>query len=150
MSARGALRAGAGLVTVASPSDALAVNAAALTAVMVHGVDTPVEFAEMLTHRRFNACVIGPGAGVGERTRDFVLTALSANRGIVLDADDEEVAAFFCEPKQSEVAGMKDLRHEKSGGHSRGCRGGAEFRSAGVTGIRNDIQFPRTTHNPIS
>ncbi len=87
MSARGALRAGAGLVTVASPSDALAVNAAALTAVMVHGVDTAVEFAEILTDRRFNACVIGPGAGVGERTRDFVLTALSANRGIVLDAD---------------------------------------------------------------
>ena len=34
-SARGALRAGAGLVTLASPRDALAVNAAALTAVMV-------------------------------------------------------------------------------------------------------------------
>ena len=35
MAARGALRAGAGLVTLASPRDALAVNAAALTAVMV-------------------------------------------------------------------------------------------------------------------
>ena len=35
LSARGALRAGAGLVTLASPRDALAVNAAALTAVMV-------------------------------------------------------------------------------------------------------------------
>ena len=35
LAARGALRAGAGLVTVASPRDALAVNAAALTAVMV-------------------------------------------------------------------------------------------------------------------
>ena len=37
--ARGALRAGAGLVTVASPRDALAVNAAALTAVMVRAID---------------------------------------------------------------------------------------------------------------
>ena len=35
LAARGALRAGAGLVTVASPPDALAVNAAALTAIMV-------------------------------------------------------------------------------------------------------------------
>src|ERR1700732_1959708 len=87
LSARGALRAGAGLVTLASPRDALAVNAAALTAVMVHAIDTVVEFGDLLTDKRFNACVIGPGAGLGERTRDFVLTALSAKRHLVLDAD---------------------------------------------------------------
>jgi hydroxyethylthiazole kinase-like uncharacterized protein yjeF len=87
MAARGALRAGAGLVTLASPRDALAVNAAALTAVMVRAVDTPVEFAELLTDRRYNACILGPGAGVGERTCDFVQTALSAQRSLVLDAD---------------------------------------------------------------
>ena len=87
MSARGALRAGAGLVTLAAPRDALAVNAAALTAVMLRATDTAVEFAELLTDKRLNACVIGPGAGVGARTRDFVLTALSAQRHLVLDAD---------------------------------------------------------------
>jgi hydroxyethylthiazole kinase-like uncharacterized protein yjeF len=87
MSARGALRAGAGLVTVASPRDALAVNATALTAVMVRSIDTPVEFAELWADKRLNTCVIGPGAGVGDRTRDFVMTALSAKRNLVLDAD---------------------------------------------------------------
>src|SRR6202051_2918679 len=87
MSARGALRAGAGLVTLASPRDALAVNAAALTAVMVRPIDTPVEFAELLTDKRLNTCVIGPGAGLGQRTHDSVLTALTAQRGLVLDAD---------------------------------------------------------------
>lgn len=87
LAARGALRAGAGLVTVASPRDALAVNAAALTAVMVRAVDTPVEFADMLNDKRLNAVAIGPGAGVGARTRDLVHTALSAKRGLVLDAD---------------------------------------------------------------
>jgi hydroxyethylthiazole kinase-like uncharacterized protein yjeF len=87
MSARGALRAGAGLVTLASPQDALAVNASALTAVMVRATDTVVEFAELLTDKRLNACVIGPGAGVGARTCDFVLTALTAKRHLVLDAD---------------------------------------------------------------
>jgi ADP-dependent NAD(P)H-hydrate dehydratase / NAD(P)H-hydrate epimerase len=87
LSARGALRAGAGLVTLASPRNALAVNAAALSAVMVHSADTAIEFAELLTDKRFNACVIGPGAGVNQRTRDFVLTALSAKRSLVLDAD---------------------------------------------------------------
>jgi hydroxyethylthiazole kinase-like uncharacterized protein yjeF len=87
MSARGALRAGAGLVTLASPRDALAVNAAALTAIMVRAVDTIVEFGELLGDKRFNACVIGPGTGVGERTSGLVHTALSAQRGLVLDAD---------------------------------------------------------------
>jgi hydroxyethylthiazole kinase-like uncharacterized protein yjeF len=87
MAARGCLRAGAGLVTVATPREALVVNAAALSAVMVREIDTVVEFAELLTDKRLNACVIGPGAGLGERTRDFVLTALSAKRHLVLDAD---------------------------------------------------------------
>jgi ADP-dependent NAD(P)H-hydrate dehydratase / NAD(P)H-hydrate epimerase len=87
LAARGALRVGAGLVTLASPRDALAVNASALTAVMVRAIDTVVEFAELVTDRRLNTCVIGPGAGVGERTRDLALTALSAKQRLVLDAD---------------------------------------------------------------
>ncbi|MGY4570732.1 bifunctional ADP-dependent NAD(P)H-hydrate dehydratase/NAD(P)H-hydrate epimerase [Bradyrhizobium pachyrhizi] len=87
LAARAALRAGAGLVTLASPRDALAVNAAALTAVMVRAVDNPIQFAELLGDKRLNACVIGPGAGVSARTRDFVHTALSAQRHLVLDAD---------------------------------------------------------------
>jgi ADP-dependent NAD(P)H-hydrate dehydratase / NAD(P)H-hydrate epimerase len=87
MAARGALRAGAGLVTLASPRDALVVNAAALTAIMIRPVDNAVEFGQVLSDKRFNACVIGPGAGVGESTRDFVLTALEAKCRLVLDAD---------------------------------------------------------------
>ena len=87
MSASGALRAGAGLVTLASPRDALAINASALTAVMVRPIDTVMEFGALLTDNRLNACVIGPGAGVGARTCDLVLTALSVQRHLVLDAD---------------------------------------------------------------
>jgi hydroxyethylthiazole kinase-like uncharacterized protein yjeF len=98
LSARGALRTGAGLVTLASPQDALAVNAAALTAIMVRAVDTVIEFADMLTDKRFNVGVIGPGAGVGERTRDLVLTALSAKRAVVLDAD--ALTSFAGTPEQ--------------------------------------------------
>ncbi|WP_298256380.1 NAD(P)H-hydrate dehydratase [Bradyrhizobium sp.] len=87
LSARGALRVGAGLVTLASPRDALAVNAAALTAVMVRPIDTVTEFGELLSDKRLNAYVIGPGAGIGERSQDFVLAALTAKRAVVLDAD---------------------------------------------------------------
>src|SRR4051812_42379962 len=87
LTARGALRAGAGLVTLVTPREALAINAAALTAVMVRAIDTAEQFAELMADRRLNACAIGPGAGVGPRTRDFVLTALSAKPALVLDAD---------------------------------------------------------------
>ena len=67
LAARGALRAGAGLVTIASPRDALAVNAAANLAVMVRPVDGADELAEFLSDRRRNAVVLGPGGGVGRR-----------------------------------------------------------------------------------
>jgi hypothetical protein len=48
MSARGRCGPAPGLVTLASPRDALAINASALTAVMVRAIDTAVEFAELL------------------------------------------------------------------------------------------------------
>jgi len=44
---------------------------------MLRAIDTVVEFAELMTDRRLNTCVIGPGAGVGRAHRDLVLTALS-------------------------------------------------------------------------
>ena len=48
LAARGALRAGAGLVTIASPREALAVNAAANLAVMVRPVDGADELMPFL------------------------------------------------------------------------------------------------------
>lgn len=98
LSARAALRAGAGLVTLASPTDALAVNAAALTAVMVRVVDNVGAFAELIGDARIKACVIGPGAGIGARTRDHVLALLSAGRNAVLDAD--ALTSFADAPKE--------------------------------------------------
>jgi len=110
MAARAALRAGAGLVTLASPQDALAVNAAALTAVMVRPVDTAVAFGELLGDKRLNSCVIGPGAGVGEQTRDFVHTALSARRSVVLDAD--ALTSFAAAPERlfESIKALNDLQ----------------------------------------
>lgn len=87
LAARGALRAGAGLVTIASSRDALAVNAAASLAVMVRRVDELSEFAGLLADRRRNVAVLGPGGGVGSRMRDRVLAALAAPPAVVLDAD---------------------------------------------------------------
>lgn len=96
LAARGALRAGAGLVSVVTPADALAVNAAQLTAIMLRVCDTPKQFADLLTDKRFNAIVLGPALGVGPGTRDWVQTALAADRGTVLDAD--ALTSFTGEP----------------------------------------------------
>jgi hydroxyethylthiazole kinase-like uncharacterized protein yjeF len=94
LAARGALRAGAGLVTVLAPSDALPVHAAALTAIMTRLCNTPSDLTAVLQDKRLNVLVIGPALGVGDATRELVLNALSSvrptddkRRAFVLDAD---------------------------------------------------------------
>jgi ADP-dependent NAD(P)H-hydrate dehydratase / NAD(P)H-hydrate epimerase len=87
LGARAALRVGAGLVTVASPRDALAVNATQLTAIMVREADDARALASLLADERKNAVLIGPGVGVGERTKALALGALAAKAAVVLDAD---------------------------------------------------------------
>jgi hydroxyethylthiazole kinase-like uncharacterized protein yjeF len=91
MAARAALRVGAGLVALASPPDAVAVNAAHSTAVMIEPFDGPEGYEALLGDSRRNAILIGPGAGVGETTRALVEAALTGPsdrpRAVVLDAD---------------------------------------------------------------
>jgi hydroxyethylthiazole kinase-like uncharacterized protein yjeF len=90
LAARAALRAGAGIVSVASPPDAVAANAAQLTAVMVAPFANAREFEALLADERRRAIVLGPGAGVGPTLRKLVAAALTKpakDRTIVLDAD---------------------------------------------------------------
>ncbi|MDX2257475.1 MAG: NAD(P)H-hydrate dehydratase [Hyphomicrobiaceae bacterium] len=87
LAARGALRIGAGLVTLASQPDAVAVNAAHATAVMIAPFEGVDGFAALLTDERRNAVVVGPGAGVGPATIGLARAALASHAGVVLDAD---------------------------------------------------------------
>lgn len=87
LGARGALRAGAGLVTLASPESALVVNASQLTAVMLLPFAGPEGLSGILADRRKNAVLLGPALGVGEETRALVEAALAAGAATVLDAD---------------------------------------------------------------
>ena len=89
LAARGALRIGAGLVTVLSPPDALAEHAAQLNAIMLAGTEDARALDQRLQGREQHrkALVIGPAAGVGEATRDKTLAALGGPAGVVLDAD---------------------------------------------------------------
>ena len=87
MAARGALRIGAGLVTVASPMDAVATNAAHLTAIQIAPFTGPRGLGEVLSDARKNAVLIGPAAGVSLATRLLTQVALEFDAAVVLDAD---------------------------------------------------------------
>ena len=87
LAARGALRIGAGLVSVASPWDAVTVNASALTAIMVKPFAGGQGLAHLLKDERLNAVVIGPGCGIGKPTRELVAAVLASRASVVVDAD---------------------------------------------------------------
>ncbi len=109
LAARGAIRMGAGAVTIGAPPAALIENAAQLNAIMLRGIKDADTLSETLQDSRINALCIGPGLGVGERETKLLSVALdstrpgpdpgppagfsargpgsSPGRGLVLDAD---------------------------------------------------------------
>ncbi|MEM8975844.1 MAG: NAD(P)H-hydrate dehydratase, partial [Pseudomonadota bacterium] len=76
-----------GLVTVASPANAALVNATQLTAIMNAKLSQRREIAELLEDKRFNAVLIGPGAGANDETRARVWDVLASGAATILDAD---------------------------------------------------------------
>lgn len=96
LSAQAGLRAGAGLVTLASPKSAVPTNACHLTAVMLTSMDTPSDLANWLTDSRRSTFVLGPGFGDLGRAQDFAVMLGKAGRTLVLDADG--ISAFCGEP----------------------------------------------------
>jgi hydroxyethylthiazole kinase-like uncharacterized protein yjeF len=80
LAARGALRIGAGLVTVGAPEGALAEHAARLDAVMLREVGTAEGLKVALGDGRINALCVGPGLGVDARGREIVAAALCVDR----------------------------------------------------------------------
>jgi hydroxyethylthiazole kinase-like uncharacterized protein yjeF len=91
MAARGALRIGAGLVTVGCPPAALIENAAQLDAVMLRAVKGADKLTEVLEDARINALCVGPGLGTGARVAEVLRVVLTGGgmepRPTVLDAD---------------------------------------------------------------
>ncbi len=101
LAALGALRIGAGLVTLGSPPSALMENAAHLTAIMLRRVGEAKALAELLEDARINALCLGPGMGSGAHEASLMAAALGLRsdrtapdaaapgmkRGLVFDAD---------------------------------------------------------------
>lgn len=89
LAAEGALRIGAGLVTMLSPPDAAAAHAAHLTAIMLRMAASADEIAAHLGDaERIRMCVVvGPANGVGAPTRANTMAVLKSKAAAVLDAD---------------------------------------------------------------
>ncbi len=95
LAARGALRIGAGLVTLGVPPAAQMEVSAQVTAVMLRRVEDAESLSHVLQDERLNALCLGPGLGV-DRARYLVPAALQAGRSTVLDAD--ALRAFSDDP----------------------------------------------------
>jgi hydroxyethylthiazole kinase-like uncharacterized protein yjeF len=88
LAAEAARRAGAGLLTILSAPEALPIYAMAAPGHLVRTLQPDGSIpAAILRDPRVTAMLIGPGAGVEEATLQRVLSALSAGKPLVLDAD---------------------------------------------------------------
>ncbi len=150
LGARGALRAGAGLVTVASPPDAVAINAAHLTAIMLEPFEGARGLATVLADGRRNAVLIGPGAGVGIATRLLTQVVLDHEAACVLDADaltsatidqddDEEpvVSHLFAQIKENAARPVVLTPHEGEFKRVFGALAGSKLDRARVAAVRS-------------
>ncbi|WP_286175523.1 NAD(P)H-hydrate dehydratase [Labrenzia sp. CE80] len=109
LAAGASLRAGAGLVTLASPPSAMMVNASHLTAVMLSAVRGIGGISDLLADKRLNSLLIGPGYGVGDDTSEAVSTLLNSESAVILDADaltshQNAPEALFAQIKGREAA----------------------------------------------
>ncbi len=126
MAARAAARAGAGLVTIATPQSAWPVYAAALTSIMVRPLADVADLVPLLADTRITAMLIGPGAGRTPETHAHALAMLATGRPVLLDADaitafQPDPAALFAAiagpcvltPHEGEFARLFDIAGDK-------------------------------------
>lgn len=104
--ARGALRTGAGLLTLGVQKGTLQEHAAQLTAIMLEEINSTSALRKYSTERRVNAYCLGPGFGIGAATREFVRSVSESGMPCVLDAD--ALTAFESEPRQ-----LFEMLHQK-------------------------------------
>ncbi len=87
MAARGARRAGCGLVTVVAPAAALAQYRGGDPGLVTCDAAGVAAFWELLAEPRRTAVLVGPGNGVNNATRNHADEAVRSGKPCVLDAD---------------------------------------------------------------
>jgi len=92
LAAYAALRAGAGLVSIASPPEAVATYRSGRPSIMVRETPDTAAFATVISDPRVRAVLVGPGNGLTADTRAHVLAGLDSAAACVIDADG--ISAF--------------------------------------------------------
>ena len=110
-----ALRAGAGLVSIATHPDHSGLLPASRPELMCHGVATATELAPLL--ERATAVAVGPGLGTGDWAAGLLDAVLAAGRPVVADADalnllagtDRRADDWVLTPHPGEAARLLDI-----------------------------------------
>lgn len=87
LATRAAQRIGAGMVTVASPEKVAPLYRMAMESVVVKAFRDTAYYNEILSDKRIDACLIGPGLGRDFTAQEKVLATLRTGNKCVLDAD---------------------------------------------------------------
>ncbi len=115
LAARGALRAGAGLVTVAPPPDAAQVVASQVTAIMVEPIQDAASLAAVLGRRSYDVLVAGPGMGTGSDQRQLLYSILERDLCLLLDADAITCLSQGIEAGELDLGGLRNSPAARSG-----------------------------------
>jgi hydroxyethylthiazole kinase-like uncharacterized protein yjeF len=98
ISARNALRVGAGAVTLLCPASALMIYAQAMEAVMVSSFQNSEDLNKFVKSKRIASLLIGPANGVNDITRQNVMAVLATDANIIIDAD--AISVFKDNPQE--------------------------------------------------
>lgn len=104
LAARGALRMGAGLVTLAAPGSAMMEIAGQITALMLRRADDGAAISQLLEDARLDVICLGPGLGRDANAQERLEAVIAAaslpdqRRQLVLDADALSLLCRRAEP----------------------------------------------------
>lgn len=87
LAARGALRCGAGLVSIACAPALAAVFASDRPSIIVRACPDDAAFTDLVSQPKVTSTLVGPGNGVTDQTKARTLAALGTGKSCVLDAD---------------------------------------------------------------
>ncbi len=124
MAGEAALRAGAGLVSIATHPDHAALLNVSRPELMCHGTKTKAQLTPLLD--KANAIVVGPGLGQSKWAADLFIAAIKSRKMLVIDADalnllahvTEKHANWVLTPHPGEAARLMqgtaaDIQHDR-------------------------------------